>query len=84
MKQPTGFAVSGMVWLLLQALYGLKQSAFLWYDCFTEALEALGFKPLPNDICVYIRIDGASYIIIYVDDALGAASTTQEIRRSRK
>lgn len=55
MKQPTGFAVAGIVWFLLQALYGLKQLAFLWYNCFTEALEALGFWPLPDDICVYVR-----------------------------
>lgn len=80
MKQPTGFGVPGKVWLLLQALYGLKQSAFLWYDCFTEALEALSFSALPDDICVHVKhITPLSYIIIYVDDALVAASTTQEV-----
>ncbi|OQD64944.1 hypothetical protein PENDEC_c109G01477, partial [Penicillium decumbens] len=79
MKQPTGFGDQNKVWLLVQALYGLKQAAFLWYDCFTEALAGLGFKPLPDDICVYIKHDASSYIIIYVDDALVAARSNQEI-----
>jgi len=53
-------------------LYGLKQAVFLWYNCFTEALVDLGFKPLPDNICVYIKHDILSYIIIYIDNALVA------------
>jgi len=63
----------------VQALYGLKQAVFLWYNCFTEALVGLGFKLLPDDIYVYIKHDALSYIIIYVDNALVAARSDQEI-----
>lgn len=69
MRQPTGFAVPGKVCLLKQALYGFRQSAFLWYECFAAALKDLGFRPLKDDICVFTRRDGSSYIIIYVDNA---------------
>lgn len=78
-KQPTGFGNQDKVWLLVQALYGLKQAVFLWYNYFTEALADLGFKPLPDDICVYIKHDISSYIIIYIDNALVAARSDQEI-----
>jgi hypothetical protein len=30
-------------------------------------------------VCVYVRITTSSYIIIYVDDALVAATTTEEL-----
>jgi Reverse transcriptase (RNA-dependent DNA polymerase) len=38
---PEGFEKAGYVWLLLRALYGLRQAPLLWYQEFTTALEQL-------------------------------------------
>lgn len=77
MKQPTGFEVPGMICLILQAFYGLRQAANLWHECFTAALLQIRFKPLQADGCAFTRLDGDTYIIIYVDDAIIAAPTDQ-------
>ena len=52
---PTGFQQDGMVCLLLQALYGLKQAGSLWYAYFNVILEELGFIPINDDPCVFLR-----------------------------
>jgi Reverse transcriptase (RNA-dependent DNA polymerase) len=39
----------------------------------------MGFKPLIEDPCVYIRQSSSSFTIIYVDDAIIAAPTKEEV-----
>src|SRR6202161_2620864 len=80
MRLPTGYYKNetNKVCSVLQALYGLKQSAFLWNNVLDEKLKKLGFKPLLEDPCVYIRT-GKSFAIIYVDDAVIAALTKDEV-----
>ena len=77
MKQPTGFEEgdTGDVWQLNQALYGLRESAFLWYKTFDEKIQKMGFRPLQEDPCVYQRKSDGCMLIIYVDDALIAAKS---------
>lgn len=85
MRQPTGFAIDNSVCLLQQALYGLKQAGLLWNQDLDALLKEIGFTPLPDDPCVYIRSDDATgFCIIYVDDALIAARdqpTVEAIKR---
>ena len=57
---------------LLRALYGLQQSAKLWYDKINESLIALGFQANPKDPCCYnIMVDGTqATLCMHVDDML--------------
>jgi Reverse transcriptase (RNA-dependent DNA polymerase) len=41
-QPPEGYWRPDSTWLLLRALYGLKQSPLLWYRDFTAVLEDLG------------------------------------------
>jgi Reverse transcriptase (RNA-dependent DNA polymerase). len=75
MQQPVGFSTGdSQVCRLQQALYGLRQSAYLWNQTFTKELKDMGFKPLQEDPCILIR-EGEHYVVIYVDDMLIAATT---------
>ncbi|KAJ9266388.1 hypothetical protein DTO212C5_6311 [Paecilomyces variotii] len=77
----TGFQkIKGYVCLLKQALYGLRQSAFLWNETFTDELKDMGFEPLDEDPCILIRC-AEDYIVIYVDDMIIAATTDEGIGR---
>ena len=55
---------------VLRALYGLKQSGRMWYQCLADYLKKQGF--ISSDICpcVYIKRVGQEFVIIaiYVDD----------------
>jgi len=56
-----------------KAMYGLIQSARLWYDELTRHLLANGFMKCPADECVLVKHeDGKEAIIVllYVDDIL--------------
>ncbi len=56
-----------------KAIYGLIQSAKLWYKELTTFLEANGFQKCPSDECVLVKhVDGkeAIVVLLYVDDLL--------------
>ena len=38
-----------------KAIYGMVESAFLWYDLFVNALKDMGFVLNPYDMCVAIK-----------------------------
>jgi hypothetical protein len=53
-----------------RALYGLIESAKLWYEEFTGFLKSLGFLPNPYDPCV-LNLDykDETYtLVLYMDD----------------
>ena len=53
-----------------RALYGLIESAKLWYEEFTGFLKSLGFLPNPYDPCV-LNLDykDETYtLVLYLDD----------------
>ena len=80
MRQPTGFEQGeNLVCQLLQAIYGLRDSAFFWYETFVAELKKRGFEALPEDPCLFVKKSKGSYILIYVDDAIIAAQTDEEI-----
>jgi hypothetical protein len=62
----------GQILKLRKALYGGKQSAFLWFTLVNSFILSLGFSPSPLDSCFYRRSDAV--LILYCDDLrIGAA-----------
>jgi hypothetical protein len=56
----------GQVLKLRRALYGGKQSAYLWFQMMNTFLLELGFQSSPLDSCFYRRSD--ALLILYCDD----------------
>ena len=56
----------GQLLKLRRALYGGKQSAYLWFTMMNSFLLGLGFTPSPLDSCFYRRPDAV--LILYCDD----------------
>ena len=54
----------------MKALYGMIESALLWYECYVTVLKDLGFTINPYDSCVAnTDINGSQCTIAwYVDD----------------
>jgi hypothetical protein len=70
---PTGQSdFPGQILKLKRALYGGKQSAFLWFTMMNTFLLSLGFKASPLDNCFYLRPDAV--LILYCDDLRIGAS----------
>jgi hypothetical protein len=62
-----------MVVKVEKAMYGLIQSAKLWYKELSRFLEANGFQKCPSDECIMVRKEEgkqAIVVILYVDDIL--------------
>ena len=61
---------------LVKALYGLKQAPRRWAEKLTSVMKKLGFKPHPEDPCIFIMRKGNSVLIygIYVDDMIKATN----------
>jgi hypothetical protein len=57
---------NGQLLKLRRALYGGKQSAYLWYTMMNNFLLSLGFTSSPLDSCFYRRTDAV--LILYCDD----------------
>ena len=62
----------GQILKLQKALYGGKQSAFLWFTMMNSFLLSLGFSSSPLDSCFYKRSDAV--LILYCDDLRIGAS----------
>jgi hypothetical protein len=69
---PPGLPLKGRTWRLSKAVYGLKQAAHVWFEKWTTAMIAMGFKPSQADPCLFIgNQDGGRVLVgLYVDDAL--------------
>jgi len=64
-----------------KAMYGLIQSAKLWYKELSRFLEANRFKKCPSDECVMVKKEGGSdaiVVILYVDDILILSGKTSD------
>jgi hypothetical protein len=62
----------GQLLKLKRALYGGKQSAYLWFTMMNEFILSLGFTASPLDNCFYRRPDAV--LILYCDDLRIGAS----------
>lgn len=83
-KQPKGYEDgSSKVCKLIKALYGLKESPRLWYECLDKVLSNIEFKRNIADPCLYSQIKGKdkTYILIFVDDLLICSKSQNQINR---
>jgi hypothetical protein len=85
--QPTGFtdlAHLDLVCRLHKSLYGLKQAPRAWYSRFATYLTTLGFIEAKSDTSLFIfRRDSTTvYLLLYVDDIILTASSTELMRRT--
>lgn len=69
----------GVVCQLNKAMYGLRESANIWYGTIDNTLKEAGFVPLQADPCIYINKATGVYILLYVDDTLMAAPSEEPI-----
>ena len=71
-----------MIVRLKRGLYGLIESARLWYDHLSRSLEKLGFTKNSADICVFNRRESdwsLTTIAVHVDDMLITAASEDRI-----
>jgi hypothetical protein len=85
--QPTGFADPAhpdLVCHLRKSLYGLKQAPRAWYSQFASYLIKLGFIEAKSDTSLFIFRCGSDtvYLLLYVDDIISTASSTELLRRT--
>jgi len=66
-----------------RAMYGLVQSARLWYDKITGVLEMNGFAPNPMDPCIWNKNTNGNQItiVIYVDDLAISCRDKTEVHK---
>jgi hypothetical protein len=86
-SQPTSFVDvdrADLVCRLNRSLYGLKQAPRAWYSCFASYLASIGFVKVKSDtsLFIYQRGDDTVYLLLYVDDIVLTASTTDLPQRT--
>jgi hypothetical protein len=86
-SQPTGFvdaACLDLVCRLNRSLYGLKQAPRAWYSRFTSYLASIDFVEAKSNtsLFIYWRGDDTVYLLLYVDDIVLTASTTDLLQRT--
>jgi hypothetical protein len=86
-SQPTGFADpahSDLVCRLKKSLYGLKQAPRAWYSRFASFLLSQGFVEAKSDTSLFVfrRDSDTVYLLLYVDDIILTASSTELLRRT--
>ena len=69
-EMPEGFSSKGFVLLLLKALEGIKQGAFLWYQHNKAALTKLGFVSWTNEPNLYRHPEAGFRGGVFADDGL--------------
>jgi hypothetical protein len=86
-SQPTGFvdpAHPDLVCRLKKSLYGLKQAPRAWYSRFASFLLSLGFTEAKSDTSLFVFRRGSDtvYLLLYVDDIILTASSTELLSRT--
>lgn len=80
-KYPPGMKKIGKCLQLLRPLYGVQQSAKLWYETAAKSLRDINFQPLPEEECIFKSGD---ILLLYVDDILLLGpdiSISQEVKQ---
>ena len=75
MQQSEGFIPRGqehMACKLKRSIYGLKQASRTWNIRFDQAITLYSFEKIPDEPCVYKRIQGTKvvFLVLYADDIL--------------
>jgi hypothetical protein len=86
-SQPTGFADLAhhdLVCRLKKSLYGLKQAPRAWYSRFASFLLSQGFAEAKSDTSLFVFRRGSDtvYLLLYVDDIILTASSTELLHRT--
>jgi hypothetical protein len=73
-----------LVCRLHKSLYGLKQAPRAWYSLFATYLTTLGFIEAKSDTSLFIFRRGSDtvYLLLYIDDIILTASSTELLRRT--
>ena len=84
MEQPEGGVVKGLedhVCKLQKGIYRLKQAGRQWNKMLDKTMLKHGFKRIPADHCLYMRItlQGKSIVAVHTDDMAVGASTPSEM-----
>lgn len=84
--QPSGFAdpsYPNHVCRLNNSLYGLKQASHTWYSRFATHIISLGFVEARTNpsLFIYCRGNETTYLLLYIDDIVLAASSTTFLNR---
>jgi hypothetical protein len=67
LQLPLGCSGARNIVRLQRGMYGLRQSALLWYNDLKDSLYKLSFSPIKADPCVFVNKENA-IIVVYVDD----------------
>jgi hypothetical protein len=80
-QQPPGFVdpfAPDHVCLLQKSLYSVKQAPHAWHQQFVTYLCQLAFMPSASNACLFIYKvrDNVAYLLLYVDDIILMASSS--------
>jgi len=82
MRAPKGIGLPrGMCFLVLRAIYGLKQSPREWYQKFRETMQRWEWRISAYDPCVFIDDNTGLILQLHVDDMTIFGSNLQAILR---
>ena len=70
LRLPPGCSGFKNVVRLRRGMYGLRQSALLWYNDLKDSLKELGFEAIEADPCVFVNKVTNAIIVVYVDDLI--------------
>jgi hypothetical protein len=80
MRAPRGIDLPrGMCFLVLRAIYGLKQSPREWYQKFKSTMQSWEWRISAYDPCVFINDNTRLILQLHVDDITVFGSNLQEI-----
>jgi hypothetical protein len=80
MKAPKGVEIPrGMCFLVLRAIYGLKQSPREWYQEFKNTIQSWEWRVSAYDPCVFINDSNGLILQLHVDDITIFGSNSQTI-----
>jgi hypothetical protein len=83
--QPSGFVDSSKpdhVCRLNKSLYGLKLAPRAWYNMFASFIRSIGFVEARSDTSLFVLRRGSNmaYLLLYVDEIILTASSTDLLR----
>jgi hypothetical protein len=78
LRLPPGCKGYKSVVRLMRGMYGLRQSAIMWYNDLKDSLKELGFNPIEADPCVFINAK-REIIVVYVDDLILITKDTKSM-----
>lgn len=89
MRQPPGFEEKGKenwVCRLRKAVYGLHQAPRAFYLHISKVLDEAGHKSIHGDPSIFVRTKNGqlSFIGLYVDDAIIASTSPQQLVETRE